>query len=136
MEDGTSCGSGVKIVTGSNVPGPNRGCSAVDPNAVVERSYVHVKRNAVLFVNSVVLPGVTIGEGAVVAAGAVVTKDVGDYELWAGVPAKRVRGLERPTLPHIEVNMPMPTVRPPRQDEEAPYEDWTKAFADFYGYPI
>jgi galactoside O-acetyltransferase len=87
MEDGTSCGSGVKIITGSNVPGPNRGCSAIDPKAVIEKSYVHVKRNAVLFCNAVVLPGVTIGEGAVIAAGAVVTKDVPDGETWAGVPA-------------------------------------------------
>jgi acetyltransferase-like isoleucine patch superfamily enzyme len=45
----------------------------------------------------VVLPGVTIGEGAVVAAGAVVTKDVEPYTLVGGVPAKplgqRPRGL-------------------------------------------
>ncbi|MEJ6981989.1 acyltransferase [Pedobacter sp. P351] len=35
-----------------------------------------------------ILPGVTIGKGAVVAAGAVVTKDVMDYSIVAGVPAK------------------------------------------------
>lgn len=114
MEDGSSAGQGCRIVTGSNIPGPNRGCSAVDPDGVVVRSFVHVKRNATLFVNAVVLPGVTIGESAVVAAGAVVTKDVGDYELWAGVPAKLVKKLERPLLPFIEVNVPMPAVKPPR----------------------
>lgn len=37
---------------------------------------------------SIVLPGVTIGEGAVVASGAVVTKDVSPYSIVAGVPAK------------------------------------------------
>lgn len=36
----------------------------------------------------VILPGVTIGQGAVVAAGAVVTKDVPPYEIVGGVPAK------------------------------------------------
>jgi acetyltransferase-like isoleucine patch superfamily enzyme len=36
----------------------------------------------------IILPGVKIGRGAVVAAGAVVTKDVGDYEIVGGVPAK------------------------------------------------
>lgn len=37
-----------------------------------------------------ILPGVTIGEGAVVAAGAIVTKDVEPYSIVAGVPAKRI----------------------------------------------
>ena len=37
--------------------------------------------------NVIVLPGVTIGNGAVVAAGAVVTKDVGSFDIVAGVPA-------------------------------------------------
>lgn len=91
LEDGTSCGSGVKIITGSNTPGYGHGCSAIDPNATISRSFVHIKRNAVLFVNVVVLPGVTIGENAVIAAGAVVTCDVPDYELWGGVPAKFIK---------------------------------------------
>ncbi|MDO8108509.1 DapH/DapD/GlmU-related protein [Isoptericola sp. b441] len=38
-----------------------------------------------------IIRGVTIGEGAVVAARAVVTKDVPPYEVWAGVPARRLR---------------------------------------------
>ena len=37
---------------------------------------------------SIILPGVTIGEGAVVASGAVVTKDVPPYKIVGGVPAK------------------------------------------------
>lgn len=89
-EDGTSFGSGVRIVTGSNTHGLGHGCSAIDPNAKVKLSFVHVKRNAVCFVNSVVLPGITIGENAVVAAGAVVTKDIPDFEIWTGVPARKV----------------------------------------------
>jgi len=56
---------------------------------------VHVKRNAVLYVNAVVLPGITIGENAVVAAGAVVTKDVPAFEQWAGVPARKVGDVGR-----------------------------------------
>ena len=38
----------------------------------------------------VILPGVTIGKGAVVAAGAVVTKDVAPYTIVGGVPAKKI----------------------------------------------
>ena len=40
------------------------------------------------------MPGVTIGEGAVVGAGALVTKDVPAWSLVAGVPAKVIRMLE------------------------------------------
>jgi len=39
---------------------------------------------------SIILPGVTIGKGAVVAAGAVVTHDVAPYHVVAGVPAKKI----------------------------------------------
>lgn len=41
--------------------------------------------------NVIVLKGVTIGEGAVVSAGSVVTKDVPPHSLVAGVPAKVVK---------------------------------------------
>lgn len=44
--------------------------------------------------NCIVLPGVTIGEGAVCCAGCVVTKDVEPYTVVAGIPAKKVN--ERP----------------------------------------
>ena len=44
--------------------------------------------------NAVVLPGVTIGQHAVVAAGAVVTKDVPPYSIVAGVPAKVIKSLK------------------------------------------
>lgn len=37
---------------------------------------------------AIILPGVTIGKGAIVAAGAVVTRDVGEFEIVGGVPAK------------------------------------------------
>lgn len=40
--------------------------------------------------NACILRGVEIGDGAVIGAGAVVTHDVGPYEIWAGVPAKKI----------------------------------------------
>ena len=52
---------------------------------------VTVKKNAWLGMNVTICPGVTIGEYAVVAAGAVVTKDVPDYAVVGGVPAKVIR---------------------------------------------
>lgn len=41
--------------------------------------------------NCTILPGVSIGEGSVVAAGSVVTKDVGAFQIVAGVPAKLLK---------------------------------------------
>lgn len=46
--------------------------------------------------HAVVLPGVTIGNGAIVAAGAVVSRDVPSYAVVAGVPARVIRTIEHP----------------------------------------
>lgn len=98
MEDGSSCGSGVRLITGSNIPGPGHGCSAIAPDAIVKRSFIHIKRNATIFAGATVLPGVTIGEGAVVGANSLVNRDVPDGETWVGSPARRIR----PPLSHEE----------------------------------
>lgn len=47
--------------------------------------------------NVTVLPGVTIGEGSVIAAGAVVIKDVPANMIAAGVPAKVIRKVKKDT---------------------------------------
>ena len=47
-----------------------------------------VKRRAAIGSNATIMAGVTIGEQALVGAGAVVTRDVADYEIVAGVPAR------------------------------------------------
>ncbi|MBN1398753.1 MAG: hypothetical protein JXA06_12045 [Bacteroidetes bacterium] len=40
---------------------------------------------------AVIMAGVRIGRGSVIAAGAVVTQDVPPYEIWGGIPAKKIR---------------------------------------------
>ena len=41
--------------------------------------------------NSIILPGVTIGDGAIVAAGSIVSKSVDAYSIVGGVPAKLIK---------------------------------------------
>lgn len=43
--------------------------------------------------NAIILRGVNIGEGAIIAAGAVVTKNIPPNELWGGIPAKKIKKL-------------------------------------------
>lgn len=52
---------------------------------------VKIKRNAWLGAGATVCPGVTIGENSVVGAGSVVTKDIEDNSVYAGVPAKFIK---------------------------------------------
>jgi len=52
---------------------------------------VHIKRNAWIGAGATILPGVTVGENAVVAAGAVVSRDVQANTVVAGIPAKVIR---------------------------------------------
>jgi acetyltransferase-like isoleucine patch superfamily enzyme len=52
---------------------------------------VVLKRGCWIGAAAVILPGITIGEGAVVGAGAVVTRDVPDYTMVAGNPAREIK---------------------------------------------
>lgn len=56
---------------------------------------VVIRDKAWIGFNVIILKGVTIGEGAVVAAGSVVTRDVPDFTLVAGNPARVIRSIER-----------------------------------------
>lgn len=51
----------------------------------------HIQSGVWLGMRSMVMPGITIGEGAVIAANAVITKDVLPYAIMAGNPAKLIR---------------------------------------------
>jgi acetyltransferase-like isoleucine patch superfamily enzyme len=51
---------------------------------------VTIETGAWLGAHTIVLPNVKIGEGAIVGAGSVVTKNIPAYEIWAGVPAKKI----------------------------------------------
>lgn len=54
-------------------------------------SKVTIGNDVWIGMRSIIMPGVTIGNGAVIGAGAVVTKDVPDYAIAGGVPAKVIK---------------------------------------------
>jgi acetyltransferase-like isoleucine patch superfamily enzyme len=53
--------------------------------------HIHIKKNVWIGAGATILPGVTIGENAVVAAGAIVSKDVPANTIVGGVPAKIIK---------------------------------------------
>ncbi len=81
-------GPGAKVL-GSEHTGDPLDVPIIQTDLVIRP--VRVARWADIGVNAVLLPGVTVGEGAIVGAGAVVTHDVPDYAIVAGVPAKLLR---------------------------------------------
>lgn len=85
--DRTLVGYGTKIISSNHVVPP--------AGNIIDAGHAHepvvIGSDVWIGANVTVLPGVTIGDAAVVAAGAVVTKDVGAGHIVAGVPARRIR---------------------------------------------
>ncbi|MCL4829767.1 MAG: acyltransferase [Caldilinea sp.] len=81
-------GHGSKIITANHVI-PNDRRSVFGAGHI--REQVTIKDDVWIAANTVILPGVTLGEGCVVAAGAVVTDDVPPYAIVGGVPARLIR---------------------------------------------
>lgn len=84
LEDFVFCGPSMVF---TNVRTPR---SAFPRNTAGDYALTLVKHGASIGANATVICGVTIGEWAFVAAGAVVTKDVSSYALIAGVPGRRI----------------------------------------------
>jgi acetyltransferase-like isoleucine patch superfamily enzyme len=56
--------------------------------------HIHIKRNAWIGAGAIILQGVTIGENSIVAAGAVVSKDVPDNTIVGGIPSKVIKNID------------------------------------------
>lgn len=124
LEDFVGVAAGARIITGtdlvdgSGLPGPT-----IPPECrSFVRSFVHCGKHAFLGTNCVVMPGVTIGEGAVVGAGAVVTKDLEPWSIYVGSPARKVKDRPRGRMAELEKTAYAAAgVKP---------SDWTAALAE------
>ena len=93
LGDHVGLASGAKVLGGSNTEG-GLSMSAASPANIqhVDRSTTtQIDDFAFLGTNSVVLPGVHVGRGAILAAGGVATKDIPEWQIWGGVPARYIR---------------------------------------------
>lgn len=86
LEDDVLIGPQVKLVTENHPLDPE------DRKALICKPIL-IKRNAWIGAGVTILPGVTVGENAIVAAGAVVTKDVEANTVVRGIPAKFLKNI-------------------------------------------
>lgn len=89
IEDEVFVGHGV-MFTNDRYPRATNADGSLQTEADWKVEATRVRRGASIGTSATILSGVTIGEGALVGAGAVVTKNVPDYAIVAGVPARVV----------------------------------------------
>lgn len=87
LEDNVLIGPKVNLITTNHPLHPS------ERRATISHPIV-INRNAWIGAAATIMPGVTIGENSVVAAGAVVTKNVPDNTIVGGVPAKIIKSIE------------------------------------------
>jgi acetyltransferase-like isoleucine patch superfamily enzyme len=87
IEDGVLIAPKVSLLSEGHPVSPNERQSLLP-------GHIHIKKNAWIGAGATILPSVTVGENAVVAAGAVVSKDVPANTIVGGVPAKIIKTIE------------------------------------------
>lgn len=103
IRDNAAVASGARILTGTNTPA-GRSMSSASPvdMQVIERGELIIEECAFVGAGATVLPQAQrIGRGAVIGAGAVVTRSVPDGEIWVGNPARRI-GFRKEYTPAVD----------------------------------
>jgi acetyltransferase-like isoleucine patch superfamily enzyme len=94
IEDFVTIAAGSRIIAGSDQFLGNGFTSVTVPEKYrddVKFSTIHIKKFAGIGTNVVIMPGVTIGEGSVIGACTLVTKDTEPWTIYTGVPARPVK---------------------------------------------
>lgn len=93
MDDFSGLSQGVSIYSATDDYSGESLTNPLVPDAFlnVTRAPVALGRHVIIGSNSVILPGVTIGQGSAVGALALVTKSIAEWEIHAGNPARRLK---------------------------------------------
>ena len=91
IEDEASIGPGVAIMAHSGASPFHQRLNLYHE----EPKKVKIKHGAWIAAGSIILPGVTVGEGAIVTAGSVVSRDVPPYTMVGGHPARAIANLKQ-----------------------------------------
>lgn len=91
IEDDVLIGPKVNIIT------ENHPINSNNRHALITKPVI-IKRNAWIGAGATILPGITVGENAIVAAGAVVSKNVPDNTIVGGIPAKIIKEINDESL--------------------------------------
>lgn len=86
IDDGALLGHNVVLATLNH-------CMIPEQRANLIPAPIHIGKHVWIGANAMVLPGVTVGNGAVIAAGAIVTKDVPENVIVGGIPAKQIKSI-------------------------------------------
>ena len=89
---GITIGDNVFIAPKVSLLSEGHPTSINDRHSLIPKA-IHIKKNAWIGANATILPGVTIGENSIVAAGAVVSKDVADNTVVGGIPSKFIKNI-------------------------------------------
>jgi len=96
LDDYCGLSAGCRLISGSEdfMGGGMTNPCIPEKYRKVFRSFIHIKKHAILGTNTIVHPGVTINEGAATGSASVVNKDLEAWGLYLGSPARRIK--ERP----------------------------------------
>jgi galactoside O-acetyltransferase len=107
LEDFSGLSSGVRIYTGNEdyLGGCLTNPTVPYPYRVATRSFVHIKKHAIIGANTVILPGVVIGEGAAIGANSLVTKDCEPWKVYFGSPVKAIKIRSKEKILELEARL-------------------------------
>jgi galactoside O-acetyltransferase len=107
IEDFVGVSGGSRLYTGNDdyLGGCLTGPTVPFPYRVAIRSSLHLKKHAIIGANTVILPGLVIGEGAAIGAGSVITKDCEPWTIYVGSPARALRPRPKEKILALEAQL-------------------------------